>query len=234
MPTGGSETAADRTLGGLIKDNQQTHFQLSRRQKRSRCAGPLQFDSGNGVVRGFSFQKVPNCDWHGPRSHINRVGPIKTTDQVPAEIVQIGIEDGGNLRPLFVVAKNLAVANYSDNLASLRIDDIALEHVFLFSVLRVRRDVYNSEFGALFRFPCYCPRMPRDGALTLSDVFSPTLSIVCEPCNRHGRCSVARLVEEYGDAKLTNLLEMLDSCPKTRSPSIHDQCKVVYEGLIAG
>ena len=42
MPTGGSETAADRTLGGLIKDNQQTHFQLSRRQKRSRCAGPLQ------------------------------------------------------------------------------------------------------------------------------------------------------------------------------------------------
>jgi hypothetical protein len=43
MPTGGSETAADRTLGGLIKDNQQTHFQLSRRQKRSRYAGPLHF-----------------------------------------------------------------------------------------------------------------------------------------------------------------------------------------------
>ena len=41
MPTGGSQTAADRTLGGLIKDNQQTVFQLSRRQKRSRCAGPL-------------------------------------------------------------------------------------------------------------------------------------------------------------------------------------------------
>jgi hypothetical protein len=60
---------------------------------------PFLFDTGNGVVRGFSFQKVPNCDWHGPRSHINRVGPIKTTDQVPAEIVQIGIEDGGYLRP---------------------------------------------------------------------------------------------------------------------------------------
>ena len=65
---------------------------------------PFLFDSGNGVVRGF-FQKVPNCDWHGPRSHINRVGPIKTADQVPAEIVQIGIEDDGYLRPLFVVAK---------------------------------------------------------------------------------------------------------------------------------
>lgn len=49
MPTGGSETAADRTLGGLIKDNQQTHFQLSRRQKRSRCAGPLQNDKGIAV-----------------------------------------------------------------------------------------------------------------------------------------------------------------------------------------
>jgi hypothetical protein len=86
---------------------------------------PFLFDSGKGVVRGFFFQKDPNCDWHGPRSHIDRVGPIKTTDQVPAEIVQIGVEDSGNLRPLFAVAKNLAVANYSDNLAGLRIDDIA-------------------------------------------------------------------------------------------------------------
>ena len=41
MPTVGSETAGDRNLGGLIKDNQQTVFQLSRRQKRSRFAGPL-------------------------------------------------------------------------------------------------------------------------------------------------------------------------------------------------
>jgi hypothetical protein len=102
------------------------------------------FDSGNGVVRGFSFQKVPNCNWHGPRSHINRVGPIKTTDQVPVEIIQIGIDDGGNLRPSFVVAKNLAVANYSDNLAGLRIDNIALEHVFLFWVSDVTFTTPNS------------------------------------------------------------------------------------------
>jgi hypothetical protein len=76
--------------------------------------------------------------------------------------------------------------------------------------------------------------MQRDGALTLSEVLSPTLSIVCEPCNPHGRYGVARLAEEHGDAKLTELLQTLDSCPKTRSSSIHDQCKVVYEGLIAG
>src|ERR1700722_19195388 len=114
-----------------------------RNSGRAAIGPPFLFDSGNGVVRGF-FQKVPNCDWHGPRSHINRVGPIKTTDQVPAEIVQIGIEDGGYLRPLFVVAKNLAVANYSDNLAGLRIDNIALEHVFLFCVSDVTFTTPNS------------------------------------------------------------------------------------------
>ena len=188
---------------------------------------PFLFDSGNGVVRGF-FQKVPNCDWHGPRSHINRVGPIKTADQVPAEIVQIGIEDGGNLRPPFVLAKNLAVANYSDNLAGLRIDDIALEHVF--SVLRVRCDVYNSEFGALFRFRAIV-RGCREMARSRSDVLSPTLSIVCEPCSRHGRYSVARLVEEHGDAKLTDLLQTLADCPKARPADIYDRCKAKYEGL---
>ena len=73
--------------------------------------------------------------------------------------------------------------------------------------------------------------MPRDGALTLSDVLSPTLSIVCEPCNRHGRYSVARLVEEHGDARLTELLQTLASCPKTRSASIHDQCKGAHGWL---
>jgi len=76
--------------------------------------------------------------------------------------------------------------------------------------------------------------MPRDGARTLSDLREPTLSIVCEPCNRHGRYSVARLVEEHGDAKLTELLVTLANCPKARSANIHDRCKVVYEGLMAG
>jgi hypothetical protein len=73
--------------------------------------------------------------------------------------------------------------------------------------------------------------MPRDGALTLSDVLSPTLSIVCEPCNRHGRYSLARLVEEHGDAKLTELIVTLVNCPKARSASVYDRCWAVYEGL---
>jgi hypothetical protein len=70
--------------------------------------------------------------------------------------------------------------------------------------------------------------MPRDGALILSDVRSPTLSIVCGPCARRGRYAVTKLIEEYGDAKLTDLLVSLADCPKTRFASVHDRCKAVY------
>jgi hypothetical protein len=74
--------------------------------------------------------------------------------------------------------------------------------------------------------------MPRDGALVLSDLRQPTLSIVCEPCARRGRYSVAKLMTEHGDAKLTDLLLTLAACPKARSASIHDRCKAVYGQLL--
>lgn len=73
--------------------------------------------------------------------------------------------------------------------------------------------------------------MPRDGALTLSDVRGPSLTIACGPCARHGRYGVARLIEEHGDAKLTELPVTLANCPKTRSLSVYDRCKASYEGL---
>jgi hypothetical protein len=76
--------------------------------------------------------------------------------------------------------------------------------------------------------------MPRDGALTLSDVREPTLTIVCEPCSRRGRYDVGRLMTEYGDAKLTDLLVMLANCRKTHSANVHDRCKAVYNGLSLG
>jgi hypothetical protein len=66
--------------------------------------------------------------------------------------------------------------------------------------------------------------MPRDGALVLSNLRNPTLSIVCEPCGRRGTCNVARLMEQHGDAKLPGLLQTLADCPKARSASIHDRC----------
>jgi hypothetical protein len=73
--------------------------------------------------------------------------------------------------------------------------------------------------------------MPRGGSITLSDVRSPTLSIVCAPCGRHGRYNVAKLMERYGDAKLTDLLPILTECTKASSASVHDRCKAVFEGL---
>ena len=77
----------------------------------------------------------------------------------------------------------------------------------------------------------YRPQMPRDGALTLSDVRSPTLAIICEPCARRGSYNVARLLEEHGDAKLTDLFQTLANCAEARSTSIDDRCKAVFEGL---
>jgi hypothetical protein len=68
----------------------------------------------------------------------------------------------------------------------------------------------------------------RDHAHTLSDFRVPTLSIECEPCGRRGRYNIARLMEQHGDARLPELLYVLADCPKARSFSVYDQCKVVY------
>jgi hypothetical protein len=69
--------------------------------------------------------------------------------------------------------------------------------------------------------------MPRDGAMTVSDLRGPTLAIVCEPCGRRGRYAVDKLMAEHGDAKLTDLLATLADCPKARSVSVHGRCKAV-------
>ena len=68
----------------------------------------------------------------------------------------------------------------------------------------------------------------RDNAHTLSDFRVPTLSIECEPCGRRGRYNVAKLIEKYGDIKLPELRHVLANCPKAKSFSIRDRCKVRY------
>jgi hypothetical protein len=77
-------------------------------------------------------------------------------------------------------------------------------------------------------------RMPRDSALTLSDVRGPTLGIVCQPCARRSRYRVARLIEEHGDTKLTELIVTLADCPKASSAHMYERCTAVYEGLVDG
>jgi hypothetical protein len=75
------------------------------------------------------------------------------------------------------------------------------------------------------------PIMPRECALTLSEVRAPVLSVVCEPCGRRERYDVERRMRQYGwDAKLTDLLPALVvDCPNRGSVSIHDRCKAVFE-----
>ena len=51
---------------------------------------------------------------------------------------------------------------------------------------------------------------------------------------RQRRSAVARLIEEHGDAKLTELLVTLAHCPKARSASMYERCKAVYEGPVDG
>ncbi len=76
----------------------------------------------------------------------------------------------------------------------------------------------------------YCPPVAKD-AFTLSDVREPTLTIVCQPCGRRGRYSVARLMAKHGDAKILFVLPILANCPKTESANIYDRCKARYERL---
>ena len=46
--------------------------------------------------------------------------------------------------------------------------------------------------------------MGRQGAVTLSHLVAPTLTLVCANCDRKGQYSVARLMAEHGDARLTD------------------------------
>ena len=68
----------------------------------------------------------------------------------------------------------------------------------------------------------------RDYVYTLSDVRTPTLSTECELCGRADRYNVAKLIEQYGDAILPDLLHQLADCPKARSVRIHIRCKATY------
>jgi len=42
------------------------------------------------------------------------------------------------------------------------------------------------------------------------------------------------MIEEHGDAKLTELLVTLAHCPKARFPSMYERCNALYEGLVDG
>jgi hypothetical protein len=72
--------------------------------------------------------------------------------------------------------------------------------------------------------------MLRSGAMTLSDVRSATLTLVCEPCKRRGVYSAARLWAKHGDAALPDLQTYLSAdCPKRANFSVYDRCQAMFE-----
>jgi hypothetical protein len=74
--------------------------------------------------------------------------------------------------------------------------------------------------------------MPRSGAVTLSDLIDPTLTVACARCQRKGRYSVARLMSKHGDARLTDLRTFLTAdCPQRARKSIDARCQALFDPL---
>lgn len=74
--------------------------------------------------------------------------------------------------------------------------------------------------------------MPRDGAITLSDLATQgcvTVAVRCLRCPRAGRYSLAGLMERFGDEKLPAVaFELSRDCPKRqRATNIYDRCDVL-------
>jgi hypothetical protein len=70
--------------------------------------------------------------------------------------------------------------------------------------------------------------MPGDGAVVLSDLRSPALSIVCEPCGRRGTLQTGAPHGTARRRQADRSASTLVDCPKAGSASVHDRCKAVF------
>jgi len=72
--------------------------------------------------------------------------------------------------------------------------------------------------------------VPRSGSQTLSDLTAPRLTIACGQCGRCGSYSVARLLAQHGDARLTDFLsELTTDCARKNKLRLHHRCKARFE-----
>jgi hypothetical protein len=75
-----------------------------------------------------------------------------------------------------------------------------------------------------------------NGAVTLGELVGrlELLEVRCRRCGRHGRLSVARLIEEHGaDLALPDLgTRLAAGCPRSTSTDWGARCFVVYPQLI--
>jgi hypothetical protein len=68
----------------------------------------------------------------------------------------------------------------------------------------------------------------RRGAFTLAEIAAKltTLEVACSRCERRGRLSLARLIEQHGaEASLGDLREVIaQGCPRLVATSVYDRC----------
>jgi hypothetical protein len=62
--------------------------------------------------------------------------------------------------------------------------------------------------------------------MILSDARQPALELIREQCGRRGRYRVARLLARHGNVKLPELAAEIADCPRARTASFYDRCKV--------
>jgi hypothetical protein len=77
--------------------------------------------------------------------------------------------------------------------------------------------------------------MSNRGSITLSELVGKLdlLEIKCPGCERQGRISLARLIDEHGvDTGLPDLWETLaGDCEHARSTALHSRCAIYYPEL---
>ena len=78
--------------------------------------------------------------------------------------------------------------------------------------------------------------MSNRGSITLSELQGKLdlLEIKCHRCERHGRVSLARLIEEHGaDTGLPDLwVPLAGDCPNARSTALHNRCAIYYPQML--
>ena len=79
--------------------------------------------------------------------------------------------------------------------------------------------------------------MSARGSITLGELQGKltTLDIACHRCERRGRFSLSRLIEEHGaDMALPDLWESrADDCPNAHTTALHSRCAIYYPQLPA-
>ena len=79
--------------------------------------------------------------------------------------------------------------------------------------------------------------MSNHGSMTLCEPQGKltTLDIACHRCERRGRVSLARLIEEHGaDTGLPDLWESLaGDCPNAHTTALNSRCAIYYPQLPA-